>query len=82
MSLSERIQTDLAVCHGQPVIRDTRVPVSIVLGSLAGGMSMSEIVDEYGVTPEDIQAALNFASDLIARQSCCRVPPDAIRESA
>jgi uncharacterized protein (DUF433 family) len=56
------------------VIRDTRVPVSIVLGSLAGGMSMSEIVDEYGVTPEDIQAALNFANDLIAQQSFHPLP--------
>jgi uncharacterized protein (DUF433 family) len=43
MNLSEFIQIDLAICHGKPVIRDARVPVSIILGSLAGGMSMAAI---------------------------------------
>jgi uncharacterized protein (DUF433 family) len=75
MSLSERIQIDPAVCHGQPVIRDTRVPVSIVLGSLAGGMSLDEIADEYGVTPVDIQAALNVANDRSMLSHSRRPPP-------
>lgn len=75
MSLSERIQIDPAVCHGQPVIRDTRVPVSIVLGSLAGGMSLDEIADEYGVTPEDIQVALNVANDRLAPSHLMRRKP-------
>lgn len=74
MNPSERIQIDPAICHGKPVIRDTRVPVAIILGSLAGGMSMRAIEDEYGVTTEDIQAALNFATDLIAQQSFHPLP--------
>ncbi|MSU37393.1 MAG: DUF433 domain-containing protein [Pedosphaera sp.] len=32
----ERITIDPRVCHGKPVIRGTRVPVSVVTGSLAG----------------------------------------------
>jgi uncharacterized protein (DUF433 family) len=50
------------VQHGKPVIRGTRVPVARILGSLAGGMSREEIVDEYGVTPDDIAVALEFAT--------------------
>lgn len=74
MNLNERIQIDPAICHGKPVIRDTRVPVSIILGSLAGGMSMAAIEEEYGVTPADIQAALIFANDLIAQESFHPLP--------
>ena len=33
--MNDRINIDPAICHGKPVIRGTRVPVSIVLGSLA-----------------------------------------------
>lgn len=60
--MSERISIDPAVQHGKPVIRGTRVPVARILGSLAGGMSREEIVDEYRVTLEDIAAALEFAT--------------------
>jgi uncharacterized protein (DUF433 family) len=31
------------VRHGKPIIKDTRVPVEIILGSLAGGMEIDEI---------------------------------------
>lgn len=53
-----RIAIDPATCHGRPVIRGTRVPVSIVLGSLAAGMTRDEIQREYDLTDEDIQSAV------------------------
>jgi uncharacterized protein (DUF433 family) len=74
MNPHERIQIDPAICHGKPVIRDTRVPVSIIIGSLAGGMRMDEILVEYDVTIADIQAALSFANDLIAQESFHPLP--------
>jgi len=55
---SDRIEIDPRKCHGRPVIQGTRVPVSIVTGSLAGGMSMEEVAREYDVTLDDIRAAL------------------------
>ena len=51
------------ICHGKPVIRGTRVLVSTVIGSLAGGDSMEHIQEDYKVTKEDIAAALEFAKD-------------------
>jgi uncharacterized protein (DUF433 family) len=61
MNTHDRIVVDPAICHGKPVIRGTRVPVAIVVGSLAGGMSFEEVEHEYGLTADDIRAALGFA---------------------
>jgi uncharacterized protein (DUF433 family) len=66
-TMNERIVIDPRICHGKPVIRGTRTPVAIVVGSLAGGMSFDEIQREYDLTPEDIRAALAFAAELIER---------------
>lgn len=63
--MSTRISIDPAVQHGKPVIRGTRVPVARILGSLAGGMTQEQVVDEYGVTTADIAAALEFATELV-----------------
>ena len=64
MPTQDRIVLDPNVCHGKPVIRGTRVPVTVVVGSLAGGMTFEEIQREYDLTPEDIRAALKFVSEL------------------
>ncbi len=58
--MHERISIDFAVCHGRPVIRGTRVPVAVVVGSLAGGMSEEEVGREYDITVPDIHAALAY----------------------
>lgn len=50
------------------MIRGTRMPVSLVIGSLAGGMSFEEIEREYGLTRADIRAALKFAGDLVDQE--------------
>jgi uncharacterized protein (DUF433 family) len=39
----DRIVIDPAVRHGKPIIKGTRVPLQIILGSLAGGMEIEEI---------------------------------------
>ena len=59
--MNDRIIIDPAICHGKPVIRGTRTPVAVVIGSLAGGMTSDEVQREYDLTPDDIQAALAFA---------------------
>jgi uncharacterized protein (DUF433 family) len=66
--MSDRIVIDPNICHGKPVIRGTRTPVAIVVGSLAGGMSFAEIQREYDLTADDIRAALAFATDLVEQE--------------
>lgn len=66
--MQDRIQIDPGICHGKPVIRGTRTPVSIIVGGLAGGMSFEEVQREYDLSIEDIRAALRFASDLVEQE--------------
>ncbi len=52
--------------HGEPCIRGTRVPVATVVGSLADGMSVTEIRQAYPqLQVDDIMAALAYAADLL-----------------
>jgi len=61
----ERVVSHPSIHHGKLCIRGTRLPVSTVIGSLAGGMTSEDIKREYGITEEDIRAALEFAADLV-----------------
>jgi len=61
--LLERISINPKVMAGKPIIRGTRLTVEFVLNLLAHGATMSEIIAEYqGLTKEDIQACILFAS--------------------
>ena len=55
-----RIGIDPEIRHGKPVIKGTRVPVEVILGSLAGGIGMKEIAEEYGIQKEDMLAAIEY----------------------
>lgn len=68
ISMDERIVIDPAICHGKPVIRGTRTPVSVVVGSLAAGMTFEEVQAEYDLTLDEIRAALRFAGELIDQE--------------
>lgn len=62
----DRIVIDLAVRHGKPIIKGTRVPLEIIIGSLAGGMEIEETVKEYEIQKEDVLSALAYAARIIA----------------
>jgi uncharacterized protein (DUF433 family) len=62
MELAPRIVVDPKVRHGKPVIAGTRVPVELVIGKLAGGMTTAAVADEYGLAEAGIRAALAYAA--------------------
>jgi uncharacterized protein (DUF433 family) len=66
--VDERILIDPEVQHGKPVIRGTRVPVTRIIGGLAGGMTAEEVAREYGVSQADVMAALEYANRLIEQE--------------
>ncbi len=66
--IARRIVVDPEVRFGQPVIRGTRVPVSVLLDELAAGSEVAEITREYGVTKDDVRAAIRFAAQLVATE--------------
>ena len=62
-NLLNRIAFDHKVMVGKPTIRGTRLTVEYILNLLAHGTTVEEILVEYeGVTREDIQACLLFAT--------------------
>jgi len=66
----EWVVIDPDIHHGEPCIRGTRVPVAMIVGSLADGMSFEEILREYPqLTKEDIQAALAYAAEVLEHET-------------
>ncbi len=58
---------------GKPVIKGTRLTVEYILGLLAHGTAIEEILEEYpGSVKDDIYACLLFASELPADVSIGR----------
>lgn len=61
--LLQRITVDPQVMVGKPIIKGTRLTVEYILNLLAHGATVEEILSEYeGLTEEDVQACLLFAS--------------------
>lgn len=63
----KRIVIDPDVMRGKPVIRDTRVPVEILLRKLSEGATSDELLAAYPqLSKSDIQAALEYAADSVS----------------
>lgn len=63
MELLKRITHDPAVMGGRPCIRGMRVTVGTVLGLLASGHDVDEILAAYPyLEKDDVQAALAYAA--------------------
>lgn len=74
MPAQDRVVIDPAVHHGKPVIRGTRLPITVVVGSLAGGMTFEQVEREYDITAADIRAALKFVAELAEQESFHPLP--------
>jgi uncharacterized protein (DUF433 family) len=74
MNANDRIVLDPQVCHGKPIIRGTRLPVTVVVGSLAGGMTFEDVKREYDLSDEDIRAALKYVAELANQESFHPLP--------
>lgn len=63
MTRLDRITSDPDICHGQPVVRGLRYPVSMLLELLSSGMTFEEILDDYeDLRRDDLLAALEFGA--------------------
>ena len=68
--LLERITFDPKIMVGKPIIKGTRLTVEYILNLLAHGATNTEILEEYkGLTSEDIQACLLFATKSLSSTS-------------
>ena len=66
--ISPRIVVDDGIHSGRPVIKGTRVPVDVLLGQLAAGLTADAVAEEYGVTRDDVLAALAYAAKTLGNE--------------
>ncbi|TCO06913.1 DUF433 domain-containing protein [Natronoflexus pectinivorans] len=63
------IASDPQILYGKPIIKNTRIPVDLILEKLANGDSQQEILQAYpNLTQDDIVASLLFAADTIKNE--------------
>ncbi len=73
-NLLSRISIDPNICFGKPCIRGHRIWVSLILGYLAGGATIEELLEEYpGLEREDILACIAYGAEM-SRDSFVEIP--------
>ena len=66
MRWEDRVTIDPKVLTGKPVIKGTRLAVEFIVDLLAQGWTEAQIQENYpGVTPDDIRACLQYASEVL-----------------
>lgn len=72
--LLDRITINPEVMVGKPTIRGLRITVEQILKALAGGITIQEILEDYPeLEPEDIQAVLLYAAELVSEEQVFEV---------
>ena len=65
----KHIESKPTVLYGKPVIKDTRVPVDLLLEKLSAGEEIDDLLKAYPrITKDDILAALAFAAERIKNE--------------
>ncbi len=65
----ERITISNDICNGKPVIRGKRITVQTILEFLGAGDTKEEILRQYPtLEPEDIDACMQFAANLMSHE--------------
>ncbi len=64
MDYNKYIEIDPKIRFGKPCVKGTRITVFDVLGWLASGMSIEEIIEDYpSLSRKQIQACLAYSAD-------------------
>ena len=73
-----RISIDPRIHHGKPCIKGTRVPVSVIVGTVAEGHAWERIIESWPqLDLDDIRAALKFAARAAAAATTMPADVDA-----
>ncbi len=73
METMERVVINPEVCGGKPVIAGTRIMVKNILGMVAGGNRIEDVVQAYPeLTMADVVAALEYAAHVIDEEQIVR----------
>ncbi len=76
--LLKRITFNPSIFGGKPIIRGMRIAVEHILGMLAAGSTVDELLEDYPfLEKEDIQACLVYAHRMVAHE---RIEPALLNE--
>lgn len=71
--IAQGIGVNPAVKFGKPVIQGTRVPVDLIIGKLAAGMTNEEVMEEYELTRDQVLNAMRYAASRVAEEELAYV---------
>lgn len=64
MNWRDHISSDPAILFGKPIVKNTRIPVDLILEKLGHGATYTDLLEAYPrLKNDDILACLLFASD-------------------
>ena len=82
MPWEDRIVIDPEVLVGKPIVKGTRLAVEFIIELLSQGWTEAEILRNYpGLTHEDIQACLAYASQTLRAIGACSPFASSIKRS-
>lgn len=64
--VSDGIIADSDIMHGKPVVEGTRVPVEVILNTLAEGVSVEDVCEEYSLEKEQVLDAVKYAAERVS----------------
>lgn len=67
--IAPRVSIDKKIRFGKPVIKGTRVPVAVIVGHIAAGEAIEDVMREYDLKKADIMAALGYAAQVLKKES-------------
>ena len=75
MNWRDHIEARADVMGGKPVVRDTRIPVELILDWFAAGWPEETVLENYPrLTPDALKAVFAFAREVVAEQLYTVVP--------
>ena len=60
-----QIQIDEKKLSGMPLIKNTRIPVSLIVACLKDEMTFEDICEEYKITKEDIEKSMEYVVEVL-----------------
>ena len=69
MDWREHIEVNPDILVGKPAIKGTRISVELILGWLANGWTIENLLESYPhITRDDVLAALAFAAEMLREE--------------
>jgi uncharacterized protein (DUF433 family) len=79
----DRITADPRILGGKPVVRGTRIAVSLVLDELAHNPDINELLAAHpDLSRRDVQACLSYAKAMVTGEEVSPKPPKGPRSDA